>query len=558
MNIKKEHNSNSIIQAMNSLFTASKDSQLDDLQFENVNTELSLVMNYLNLNHLQAILFCNVCILKMTGKNTDVSEISKYLNLSSIEFLPYKDDLESLIKSGLLIRKHNRRYYDDFIRSKSYSINENLIHAIIHNLPCPSFEEKATTSTIDVLETVHELIKQTIDDELEKFELHKEVKELLSKNKHLPVMAHLSNLDIKVEYVTLLFFLIWKSLSGNTSQSIDEIIDVLNERGSDKIKMTQAIMSGNDPLSKLDFIELKEGRFMSDLEVGVTEKVLEILKLENISIHTSKNKNQRTLTPNEIVHKKLFFNSEEAAHVGRIENVLIEENYQAIIRRLQSSGMSPGVNILFHGAPGTGKTESVLQIAKATGREIMKVEISQTKSMWFGESEKIIKRIFKNYEILQKQLKSTPILFFNEADAILGKRKSVDSGNTAQTENAIQNILLEELENFKGIFMATTNLTNNLDKAFDRRFLFKVEFKNPSIEAAANIWKSKLPFLKKKDALFLAEKFPFSGGQIDNIAKKSEIEFVLNNKRPSLSEISTYCHSEDLSKKENTFGKIGF
>jgi SpoVK/Ycf46/Vps4 family AAA+-type ATPase len=237
---------------------------------------------------------------------------------------------------------------------------------------------------------------------------------------------------------------------------------------------------------------------------------------------------------------------------------LIEENYQAIIRRLQSSGMSPGVNILFHGAPGTGKTESVLQIAKATGREIMKVEISQTKSMWFGESEKIIKRIFKNYEILQKQLKSTPILFFNEADAILGKRKSVDSGNTAQTENAIQNILLEELENFKGIFMATTNLTNNLDKAFDRRFLFKVEFKNPSIEAAANIWKSKLPFLKKKDALFLAENFPFSGGQIDNIAKKSEIEFVLNNKRPSLSEISTYCHSEDLSKKENTFGKIGF
>jgi SpoVK/Ycf46/Vps4 family AAA+-type ATPase len=106
--------------------------------------------------------------------------------------------------------------------------------------------------------------------------------------------------------------------------------------------------------------------------------------------------------------------------------------------------------------------------------------------------------------------------------------------------------------------MATTNLTNNLDKAFDRRFLFKVEFKNPSIEAAANIWKSKLPFLKKKDALFLAEKFPFSGGQIDNIAKKSEIEFVLNNKRPSLSEISTYCHSEDLSKKETNSGKIGF
>jgi hypothetical protein len=279
MSIKKELHQNSIIQAINSIFMASKDSQLDDLQFENVNTELSLVMNYLNLNHLQTILFSNVCILKMTGKSTDASEISKHLNISSIDFLPYKDDLESLIKSGLLIRKHNRRYYDDFIRYKSYSINENLIHAIIHNLPCPSFEEKATTSTIDVLETVHELIKQTIDDELEKFELHKEVKELLSKNQHLPVMAHLSNLDLKVEYITFLFFLIWKSLYGSTSESIDEIIDVLNERGSDKIKMTQAIMSGNDPLSKLDLIELKEGRFVNDLEVGLTEKTIEILNL---------------------------------------------------------------------------------------------------------------------------------------------------------------------------------------------------------------------------------------------------------------------------------------
>ena len=91
--------------------------------------------------------------------------------------------------------------------------------------------------------------------------------------------------------------------------------------------------------------------------------------------------------------------------------------------------------------------------------------------MWYGESEKIVKGIFTRYKRMCKRSSVKPILLFNEADAILSKRHNMDGGrSTDQTENTIQNIILEEMEKLDGILIATTNLADNLDKAFERRF----------------------------------------------------------------------------------------
>ena len=97
---------------------------------------------------------------------------------------------------------------------------------------------------------------------------------------------------------------------------------------------------------------------------------------------------------------------------------------------------------MFYGAPGTGKTESVLQIARESGRDIMQVDISSVRNKWYGETEKQIKKIFTDYKDLVKQSKKTPILLFNEADAILSVRSELgsDSSSVGKTENAIQNI----------------------------------------------------------------------------------------------------------------------
>ena len=104
--------------------------------------------------------------------------------------------------------------------------------------------------------------------------------------------------------------------------------------------------------------------------------------------------------------------------------------------------------------------------------------------------------------------------------------------------------------------MATTNLTSNLDEAFERRFLFKIKYAKPSLNAKTSIWKSKLDFLSDKDAKQLAEEFDFSGGQIENISRKIFLDAILLGKTNSLHDTIQYCEDEVLSNKNSR--KIGF
>ena len=150
-----------------------------------------------------------------------------------------------------------------------------------------------------------------------------------------------------------------------------------------------------------------------------------------------------------------------------------------------------------------------------------------------------------------------PILFFNEADAIFNKRTENVEKSVDKMDNAIQNIILQELENLDGILIATTNLTSNLDKAFERRFLFKVEFNIPEVPVKQLIWSSMLQGITEEEAKRLAVNYNFSGGQIENIARHYAISNILHGASENVIEdISAYCESERLETKENC--RVGF
>lgn len=124
----------------------------------------------------------------------------------------------------------------------------------------------------------------------------------------------------------------------------------------------------------------------------------------------------------------------------------------------------------------------------------------------------------------------------------------------ADTENAIQNILLEELENFDGILFATSNLVGNIDSAFERRFLFKIKFDAPTTENAAHIWKSKLPSISTNEAKYLAQNFSFSGGEMENIARKCVMEEVISGKKSSFEDVIRFCENEKWSEGNKAIG----
>ena len=182
------------------------------------------------------------------------------------------------------------------------------------------------------------------------------------------------------------------------------------------------------------------------------------------------------------------------------------------------------------------------------------------KSEWHGEAEQKTKKLFDTYnrmcENARKEGDLIPILLFNEADGVFSVRSAVH-GAADRSDNAVQNIILDELERFSGILIATTNLSDNLDNAFERRFLFKIKFEKPDLDIRTKIWESNIPELKKSDAKMLAKEFDFSGGEIANIVRKLLIDEVLTGKAATIALIREFCQTERLNAKRRG-SSLGF
>ena len=253
----------------------------------------------------------------------------------------------------------------------------------------------------------------------------------------------------------------------------------------------------------------------------------------------------------------LFYNPAEEKQVAQLKELMSEKRFDEIRAKMKSKGHRTGFTCLFYGGAGTGKTETAYQIARESGRNLFIVDVSQIKSCWVGESEKSIKKVFDKYREAVKAGGVIPILLFNEADAIFGIRREGAEDAVDKMENSIQNIILQEMEDLEGILIATTNLTTNLDKAFERRFLYKIRFEKPSKEARAAIWRAMMPDLSETEAGYLASDFEFSGGQIENIVRKREIKSIIDDAEPGYEEVRAFCSEELIGDGANR-RRIGF
>jgi SpoVK/Ycf46/Vps4 family AAA+-type ATPase len=258
-----------------------------------------------------------------------------------------------------------------------------------------------------------------------------------------------------------------------------------------------------------------------------------------------------------ISEKKLFFNEENQEQIDEVFQ-LTSDAYDAVMARFEEHGLQSGLTLLFHGAAGTGKTELVKQLAKQNNRVVLMVDISQLHNMFVGQSEKNIRRVFKEYREAMTYYDRTPILLFNEADAIISKRGIVEK-SVDQMYNSVQNMLLQELEEFKGIFIATTNMLINIDTAFERRMLYKLQFEKPNKETRLAILKQSFNKDIDEDLLVIASKdYSLTGGQIDNVKKRCLTEQLLF--RTATSESSKFISyiEQEINFRKNKSDKIGF
>jgi SpoVK/Ycf46/Vps4 family AAA+-type ATPase len=175
---------------------------------------------------------------------------------------------------------------------------------------------------------------------------------------------------------------------------------------------------------------------------------------------------------------------------------------------------SYGITALFAGSPGTGKTMAAEVLARDLGLDVYKIDLSGLVSKYIGETEKNLERVFSEAE------SSNAILFFDEADAVFGKRSEVKDAHDRYA-NIETSYLLQRMEAYDGVTILATNLRSNLDEAFTRRLDVIVDFPFPDAAQRANIWKALFPSGAPRgedvDLELMARRFKVAGGSIRNI-----------------------------------------
>ena len=512
--------------------------------------ELRFLRKTLGMTTMQ-VLILTAIVQKSSRYRISGDDIASFLGMDYLKFLTHDSDLEYLKKKG----------YIRTDKELHISVPKEVMKALKGNKPVEPEPTNGLT-TGKILARMKKLLAIRSDDEMHSDDLDKEVLALLKDNPDTSIAKTFNKYVGDNSYYTenIFFYVLICQYWFDDDDMVGwlRIDDYLDEEEVDELRTdsrTERLylqkkkvieFTGFDGMMTKDYFKIKD-EIKEELFADVGGMRKEAPKVSA----------SRKLQAAGIGPKELFYNLAEGRQVAQLKELVSEKRFNEIREKMKAKGLRTGFTCLFYGSPGTGKTETVYQIARECGRDLYIVDVSQIKSCWVGESEKNIKDVFDKYREAVRAEGPVPILLFNEADAIFGIRQEGAERAVDKMENSIQNIILQEMEDLDGILMATTNLTTNLDKAFERRFLYKIRFDKPSHQARVCIWRSMMPSLSEAEAIQLAADFDFSGGQIENIARKREVKAIIGLEEPGFADIREFC-TEELIGNDSQRRRIGF
>lgn len=527
-----------------------EESEYDPDIYETAAHPIAYISDMLDLTAKQAVVY-SIVMNNYYDSSISIRDITRFMSISTVKGLLFSEDLEELCKRKFLIENIGSA------PEKSYKVSKPAINSLQRNRPLDP-KETMIKSSEEWFRTLDKYITARGFNNLAYADLCICVDSLVGQNTHLPmIQTYMKKDKLLRPEEKMLFWWVCNMVVLNDFESVvpKNFRKLFSDSTIHSLQVT-SLAAGTNGLIKHGLLrpaETNECNIKDCYEL--TPWVINEM-LDEFELSTEDSTSNNLVDYTKITPKQLYYNEKENAAIEQLTSLLQPARFTEVCGELQKLGFRKGFACLLHGAPGTGKTETVMQLARATGRNIMKVDISTIKSKWVGESEKNIKEIFTKYRRLVEQSDIAPILLFNEADAIIGKRMENVSRSVDKMENSMQNIILEEIEKLEGILIATTNLTSNLDPAFERRFLYKIEFQKPTAKVKSKIWQSMISGLSATDAEKLATTYDFSGGQIENIARKNIVARVITGKEAPLSTIISDCDSELIDNK--VFRRVGF
>ena len=539
----KPHN---VLEAFEYIAELAEDSNLDADFMQKATLHIQYAAKRLKLSDKQVILLA----LFVEHSNRDriqLSDLANYTGCRTTRIIAMASDLAHLEKLHYIrVRRRDEHYY---------RLPQEVLCALQENKPYER-EQEPVTDTQTFFNRFNRLIQDRKNEELPYDQLQTDVLEMLNQIRHTCFAQTLKRELYDEDDIMLFIFMAYLFIENADDNIGFHDLDDLYDKGTpDWLK--NELRNQTSTLFEHHLIEsVNEDGMICPDRFKLTEQAKDEV-LSELNIHRFGLSDKGLVKHDSLIYKQMIYNDSERKQIKELSAILSQERFNEVQTRLREAGMRPGFCCLFYGAPGTGKTETVYQLARQTGRDILRVDVDKIKSCWVGESEKNIKKLFDRYRNFCTHSTLVPILLFNEADAVLGVRQEGAARAVDKMENSLQNIILQEMETLEGIMIATTNLTTNLDKAFERRFLYKVKYERPTDEARAQIWQTMLPGLSPEDAHTLSAEFDLSGGEIENIVRKHTVNAILSGHAGvDLQLIQDNCRLERIA--DNTRRRIGF
>jgi hypothetical protein len=537
-----------ILTSMEEIVACAKAQGLSEEFYKDTNEALEYISGELGLSHDEAMLL-SLFVEKSSTNRIWISSIAEMINVSNIRIISMMNVADGLVKKGYL--KSN----EDGKEEKYYGVPISVVNSIRQNQPVVPKKMEGLTE-----DELFDRLNEIFDEEDMGFWRRDEyLRDLVSANQHLNYCKKVHSYGLYgADHLLVHVFANRLVNEDDDDIGTHDWEDFLGSKSHVR-RILRTLKAGTSSLIRQGILEPKAADGIRDANYyHFTDKAKEDL-FPDMDLGQKSDKHDKVLIPHtSFAEKKLFYSARNKAEIDRLAELLQNDKFKQVTDNLSKYGMRKGFACLFYGSPGTGKTETVNQLARMTGRDVLLVDVTRIKSCWVGESEQNIKALFDRYRRYVKDREVAPILLFNEADAVLGVRQEGAQRAVDKMENSIQNIILQEMETLEGIMIATTNITANLDKAFDRRFIYKIEFERPTVEAKQQIWKSMIPALSDSTARALAKEFDMSGGQIENVARKYAVEHILSGVEPTDEQIRDFCQGEVIGARNDRRARIGF
>jgi ATP-dependent protease HslVU (ClpYQ) ATPase subunit len=460
--------------------------------------------------------------------------------------------LHSLIAKGYVVSTTKNKFSRTLVK-QTFQVDEKIYEALLYNKK-ERLEFKPAENFTVLLKNVNEIFQKRSDSCFDAETMRRLIEREITSAMKCDELDWLNSFsDLTLEEKILFLLTAYTHQKDDEQINLEYSIKQIEDNFSKQKVFRDSIANKTSNLIKNDLLLKDEDGFVFDEFVGLTKKSIHALfEKEGTKKRKSVYETGTILYPEDLALENLFYNESEWNQINIIEKVLSKEKYQLVVNQLVDNGLAKGISILFNGFSGTGKTATAKRLAKLSDRPLFCVDVEKVVNKWVGDSEKSTKKIFDEYYEFCKECEQIPILFFNE-DSIFSKRVEV-SHSTDRTHNSMQNILLEQMEQFTGISIVTSNHAKKLDAAFERRFLYKVEFEKPTKETQYNLFINAFQNISKTTINNVLDNYSFTGGQIYNIRKKYIMQCIIDDSDLE----SLFIRLCEEEQKTKTTKKIGF